>query len=111
MLQQRLMRTWEGTKLAKSDPFGKLNKIKKRYYSELSYIHKYERNQYHLNEIFFLIFHMYSDWFLTHVRFIFYTVAPSLASTPLPGTEHDKKKGNQETKMQEVPGHRILPFL
>ncbi len=54
---------------------------------------------------------MFSDWFLIHVRFNFYTVAPPLASTPLPGTEHDNKKGNQETKVQEVPGNQIRPFL
>ncbi len=29
------------------------------------------------------------------------------ASTPLPHTENDKKKDNQETKIQEVPGNRI----
>ncbi len=31
-------------------------------------------------------------------------------STPLPDTENYKKKGNQETKIQEVPGNHICSF-
>ncbi len=32
------------------------------------------------------------------------------ASTPLPDTENDKKKSNQETIIQEVPGNCICSF-
>ncbi len=64
----------------------------------------------HSNEIFHLNRHMNLVGLFTQVRFGYFSVAPSLAPTPLPEEEHGKKKGNQETRIQEVQVNCNISF-